>query len=64
MAGLAAEVELNRHWSFEVNGLYRPFHADSVSVDPQFGEFRSEVTVLTWQFPLLAKYCFRLRYTR
>jgi hypothetical protein len=58
--GLAAEVELNRRWSVEVNGLYRPFRANSVgvSLDPRFGESRFEFTVLTWQFPVLGKYRF------
>lgn len=48
IGGLAAELELNRHLSIELNGLYRPFRGDLF-----------EFTVLTWQFPVLAKY--RLR---
>jgi hypothetical protein len=59
VAGLALEVEWNRQWSIEVNGLYRPFRADLVSGDPRFGESRFEFTVLTWQFPVLGKYRFR-----
>lgn len=61
--GLAAEVELNRRFSIEVNGLYRPFRADSISVVLLAGEpvreYRNEFTVLTWQFPVLAKYRWR-----
>jgi hypothetical protein len=57
--GLGAEVELSRHWSLEVNGLYRPFRADRINVDSGFGESRFEFTVVTWQFPVLGKY--RLR---
>jgi hypothetical protein len=59
IGGLAAEVELNRNWSVEVNGLYRPFRANKISVVPSFGESRFEFTVLTWQFPVLGKYRFR-----
>jgi hypothetical protein len=59
VAGLALEVEWNRQWSIEVNGLYRPFRAELVSGDPRFGESRFEFTVLTWQFPVLGKYRFR-----
>ncbi|HYI93815.1 MAG TPA: hypothetical protein VEX68_09750, partial [Bryobacteraceae bacterium] len=59
MGGLAVEVELNRHWSVEVNGLYRPFRADRISSHPSFGESQFEFTVLTWQFPVLGKYRFR-----
>jgi hypothetical protein len=46
IGGLATELEFNRHLSIELNGLYRPFRG-------------FEFTVLTWQFPVLAKY--RLR---
>lgn len=57
--GLAAEVDLNRRFSIEVNGLYKPLRADSVWTGGPYGDSRSEFTVLTWQFPVLAKY--RLR---
>ncbi len=63
IGGLAAEVELNRNWSVEVNGLYRPFRANRISFDPRFGESRFEFTVLTWQFPVLGKYRFRPKST-
>lgn len=59
IGGLAVEVEMNRHWSVEANGLYRPFRANWINFDPRFGESRFEFTVLTWQFPLLGKYRFR-----
>jgi len=48
LGGLAIEVKLKRRVSIELNGLYRPFRGDL-----------SEFTVLTWQFPVLAKYRFR-----
>lgn len=61
--GLAVEVELSQRFSIEVDGLYRPFRADRISVGGPAGElvheYRFEFTVLTWQFPVLAKY--RLR---
>ena len=59
LAGLAVGMDLNRQWSIEVNGLYRPFRAEKVSIDSRFGESRFEFTVLTWQFPVLGKYRFR-----
>lgn len=63
VAGLAAEVELNRRVAIEVNGLYRPFRANRYSVFQSPGiaprDVAFEFTVLTWQFPVLAKYRFR-----
>lgn len=59
LAGVAVELELNRRWSIEANGLYRPFRAVNVGFHPRFGEFRFEFTVLTWQIPVLGKYRFR-----
>lgn len=58
VGGLAAEMELTRRLSVEVNGLYRPFRADRVGYDERFGESRFEFTVVTWQIPVLAKYRF------
>jgi hypothetical protein len=61
--GLAVEVELNRRVALEVNGLYRPFRANQYVVFESPGipprEVAFEFTVLTWQFPVLAKYRFR-----
>jgi hypothetical protein len=61
LGGLAVELELNRRLSIEVNGLYRPFRAhrygavfDSTGLRPDETAF--EFTVVTWQFPVLAKY--------
>jgi hypothetical protein len=64
IGGLAIEVELNRRLSIEVNGLYRPFRANQYAPfeSPGIGpvpDVRFEFTVVTWQFPVLAKY--RLR---
>lgn len=51
IAGLAAGVDWNSSLSFELNGLYRPLR---VGGDPSL-----EFTVLTWQFPVLAKVRYR-----
>lgn len=54
-AGVAVEVELKHRFSIEVNGLYRPLRAQTVT-EFNGATFRDEFTVLTWQFPVLAKY--------
>jgi hypothetical protein len=63
IAGLAAELELNRRFAVELNGLYRPLRARQYSLFEAPGiapvEVGFEFTVLTWQFPVLAKYRFR-----
>jgi hypothetical protein len=63
IGGLVFELEAYKRLSFEVNGLYRPFRADLVSVGGPAGEppreSRFEFTIITWQLPLLAKYSFR-----
>ncbi len=62
MGGLAVELDLNRRLSIEVNGLYRPLRAHSYgAVLDGTGILRPddtafEFTVVTWQFPVLAKY--------
>ena len=60
IAGLALEWELSRRVSIEANGLYRPPRAHTYFPVDVPGLPRSEVgfefTVLTWQFPILAKY--------
>jgi hypothetical protein len=57
LAGGMVEVRLTRRLSLEGNGLYRPLHfADSeVLADGSEGS-GSPATVVTWQFPILAKY--------
>lgn len=60
IAGLAVELEVNKRWSVEGNGLYRPFRADRYSTFQAPGvpasNYAFEFTVLTWEFPVLAKY--------
>ncbi|HYP05431.1 MAG TPA: outer membrane beta-barrel protein [Bryobacteraceae bacterium] len=59
IAGLAVELEVNRRWCIEIDGLYRPFRADQISNPADFPKSSFEFTVLTWQFPMLGKYRFR-----
>jgi hypothetical protein len=60
LAGVGLEYELNSRFTFEVNGLYRPFRARSFSAGvPPGGPARDngfEFTIVTWQLPVLAKY--------
>ena len=55
-AGLMLELEWNRRWSIEVDGLYHPLHANTLYDMPDGRTARDPFTVLTWQFPVLAKY--------
>ncbi len=63
IGGLGVELELSRRLSIEVNGLYRPLRAHQYTVfeAPGIPPFESahEFTVVTWQFPVLAKYRFQ-----
>lgn len=56
VGGLSLEVELGNRLSLEVDGLYVPLHA--VQHYPEFNGLADNFgfTVLTWQFPVLAKY--------
>jgi len=56
VGGLSVEVELGNRLSLEVDGLYVPLHA--VQHYPEFKGLADNFgfTVLTWQFPVLAKY--------
>jgi opacity protein-like surface antigen len=49
VAGLMTEFEVSRRFSVEADGLYRPLRA-------HFGDRSVPFSVVTWQFPLLAKY--------
>ncbi|MBC7928721.1 MAG: hypothetical protein H7039_24010 [Bryobacteraceae bacterium] len=53
VAGLMAEVEITQRLSIEVNGVYRRLHFENA---PE--------VVVTWQFPVLAKYTFNHAPTR
>jgi opacity protein-like surface antigen len=56
MAGLAVDFELTRRLSVEVNGIYRPYRGFGLgyALDGRLTS-EQEFTVLTWQFPVLAK---------
>lgn len=57
------EVRFNPHWSLEVNGLFRQLHGSSARVllpDRSLGD-QSPQPVVTWEFPVLAKYRFQGR---
>jgi hypothetical protein len=54
--GVAAEIALTKDFSIELVGLYRPLNAVDTSVYDVGFTKRNVFTVLTWEFPLLAKY--------
>ena len=54
IAGVTVELELGRSLFLETDGLYRALHATDSSSDG-----RVRFAVLTWEFPVLAKYKFR-----
>jgi hypothetical protein len=55
IAGASIEVALHGRLSLEANGIYRPLHATNLGTEE--GDIR--FAVLTWEFPILAKYRFR-----
>lgn len=60
--GASAEFHIKRYLSLEVNGLYRKLHFVTAAVEP--GGSLNSVSpspVITWEFPVLAKYRFRWR---
>ena len=66
IAGLALEVEPLKNLFLEVNGLYRPLHvANTKTSGPgQSVQLGEGFSVLTWQFPILAKYKWRTHYVK
>ncbi len=58
--GALVEVGLPRNLSFEVNGLYRSLHATDIPVDESGEGRRLRFATLTWEFPVLLKYRFRV----
>jgi hypothetical protein len=61
IAGAMVEIDFDPHFSMEVDGLYRPLGYTFAGVEPG-GELNSfsPAIVVTWEFPRLAKYRFRL----
>jgi hypothetical protein len=67
--GLMIEFEPIKKLFVEVNGLYRPLHLTDESLQSVSGQPISptrigRVTVLTWEFPILAKYKFTFGRTK
>lgn len=58
VAGLSLETALDKRISLEVNGIYRPLYGRIVYESPGFRTDRVPFMVITWQFPVLAKYRF------
>jgi hypothetical protein len=60
--GASVEFHVTRHLSLEANGLYRKLHFVTAGVEPG-GSLNSisPSPVVTWEFPVLAKYRFRWR---
>ena len=56
VAGVATEIELARQVSVEFMGLYRPLRARDIATLSNGATTERRFTVLTWEFPLLAKY--------
>jgi hypothetical protein len=59
--GLTIELEPIRRLFIEFNGLYRPLHLTDESLlfgsgQPMLPKTIGHETVLTWEFPILAKY--------
>src|SRR5260370_32221195 len=57
IVGPMMELGLPFHLSVEIDGLYRPLNFTSAAVNPD-GSLNSVLpaTVVTWEFPVLAKY--------
>lgn len=65
LVGMTLEAELGKNFSIEMDGLYRPLHFREVSAIPAElrcyyagceGQGNVSNTIVTWQFPVLAKY--------
>lgn len=62
IVGASLEFDVLESLSVEVDGLYRPLHARDAIIRPDGSRHDGvRFTVLTWEFPLLAKYRFALR---
>jgi len=66
IAGIALEVEPLQNLFLEVNGLYRPLHVANTKTSGlgQSVQLGEGFSVLTWQFPILAKYKWRTHYLK
>ena len=61
IAGASIEMHFTPHWSIEADGMFRELHLTWAAVQPD-GALNSvsPAPVVTWEFPVLAKYRFRL----
>jgi hypothetical protein len=61
LVGPMVEWRFSPHWSVEVDGLYRKLHLTEAFVEPDSHlNSVSPSPVITWEFPVLAKYRFNL----
>ncbi len=59
LIGPTAEVRIHRGFSFAADALYKPLHYEmSATFYPDGSIGYAPATVVTWQFPLLARYRF------
>ena len=63
VVGIAAEIATPARVSVTVNALYRPLNARDISVLSNGIIRETNFTVLTWEFPILAKYKVPIRKT-
>jgi len=62
--GVTMELALRDRLSFEFNALYRPLNTQDVTEVTSLGfTLNHDFTVLTWEFPILAKYRVPIRKT-
>lgn len=61
IVGATFEIGLPSHFSVEADGLYRPMNFVSFTSSVPIGGSAPSNTVVTWEFPLLAKY--RVQFT-
>jgi len=61
LAGASVEIRFTPHWSIEGDGMFRELHASWAAVETD-GTLNSvsPFHTVTWEFPVLAKYRFRL----
>lgn len=61
IAGVSIEMRFTPCWSLEGDGMFRELHLTMASVAPDGTLYgNSPSPVVTWEFPVLAKYRFRL----
>ena len=61
LAGASLEVQLNRRLSIEVDGIFRQLHLKQVIRSTDGSTDTGNIPVVTWEFPVLAKYRLPMR---